>query len=177
MAPRSPIKPPRWSHSLKFRIVVSYSLILIVGGLSTSTIGIYVTGRALHQQARQQAVYGLALARAVYAQHQLDLRRTVETVAGRGWPRTALTTGDATAAAQLDQVRRALGLDLLSLVAPDGHVITGGTDAIAQIPPVLQALAGEPSVGNELIATPLEPGALVADAKQNLTTGRGAAAA
>ena len=49
---------PRWTHSLKWRIVASYSLILILGGVSTSYIGIRVTGRALlHQRIIEQRTH------------------------------------------------------------------------------------------------------------------------
>jgi hypothetical protein len=65
------MRVPHWTHSLKWRIVATYSLILIVGGVSTSMIGIRVTGRALLQQASQQVDHGLSVARTVY-RNRLD---------------------------------------------------------------------------------------------------------
>ena len=138
--------------------MVSYSLILILGGLSTSTIGIYVTGRALHQQARQQAVYGLALARALYAQHQLDLRRTVETVASQYWLRSALAADDTQPATPyLDQARQKHGLSFLFLAAADGRVLVGAAPDRMQRAPLTQALSGTPSVSTELIPASPRP--------------------
>lgn len=159
MAARSPIKPPRWSHSLKFRIVVSYSLILILGGVSTSIIGIDVTGRALRQQARQQTVYGLALAHAIYAQHQVDLRRAVETIGTQDWLQRALASGNTELAArQLDHARQKHGLSFLFPAAADGRVLVGAAPDQVQLAPLTQALSGTPSASTELILASPRPG-------------------
>ena len=87
------MQPTRWRHSLKYRIVVSYSLILILGGLSTSMIGIYVTGRALLRQAEQQAAFGLSLARAVYSHRVEELQLVIDMLASSGRLKNALDAG------------------------------------------------------------------------------------
>jgi len=155
------ITHPRWSQSLKARILVSYSLILILGGLSTSAIGIRVTGRALLQQARQQMVFGLSAAHSIYAHRQQELRLSVELLASSGRLHDAIKANQPQAAAgYLTGVRRQRGLDFLTVVDSKGTVIvrTSGTgavgDVVAGVVPINRALQGESAASTELV--PLE---------------------
>ena len=68
----------RWRQSFRWRIVASYALILIVGGVSVSFIGISVTGRALLRQAQHQVDSGLSHARTIYSNRLTELRQCVE---------------------------------------------------------------------------------------------------
>ncbi len=152
------MEPARWTHSLTSRIVISYSLILILGGLSTSIIGIHVTGQALLQQAGQQTAFGLSLARTIYSHRTEELRQVVDMVASSTRLQDATTAGDpSTAAGYLDQVRREHGLDFLSVTDAAGEVILrtsglGSTgDNVTGVTPIDRALQGDPASGTELI--------------------------
>ena len=149
---------PRWTYSLKWRIVASYSLILIAGGVSTAIIGIRVTGSALLQQAQHQVDTGLSHARTIHLNRLTELRQCVELLATSRRVRGALT-GDEPAAARdfVRSMQRARGLDFLSIADAAGQVgfrttgtgITG--DTVADLTPIARALDGEPAVGTELL--------------------------
>ena len=57
------MKAAPWTRSFKTRIVLSYSLILILGGASTTSIGVWVTGAMLRKQARRDTEQCLSVAR------------------------------------------------------------------------------------------------------------------
>ena len=152
------MKAPRWTQSLRSRIVVSYSLILILGGVSTSLIGIHVTGRALFEHGRQQMVYGLSAARSIYAHRLQELRQSVELLASSGRLQTALAASrPEDAAAYLTGVREERGLAFLSVADSTGRVIvrTSGPritgDRVAGIAPIDQALQGKSAASTEII--------------------------
>jgi two-component system NtrC family sensor kinase len=152
---------PRWTHSLKWRIVFSYSLILILGGVSTSIIGIRVTGEALLHQARQQVDHGLIAARNMYANRLNELRQCVELLAASGHVRRAQGEGRFRMAADyLAGVRKARGFDFLSVTDAAGQTILRTTgpdntgDSVAELAPVARALAGQVAVSTEIV--PLE---------------------
>jgi two-component system NtrC family sensor kinase len=152
------VRLPRWTHSLKWRIVASYSLILIAGGVSTSIIGIRVTGRALLQQAQHHVDAGLCLARTIYANRLIELRQCVELLATSRRVRGALT-GDEPADARdfVRSMQQARGLDFLSIADAAGRVgfrtttadVTG--DSVADLAPIAAALNGEPAASTELL--------------------------
>jgi len=153
-----PIKPPHWTHSLKWRIVATYSLILIVGGVSTSIIGIRVTGRAFLQQAHQQVEHGLAAARNIYVNRLNEIDGCVELVASGGRLQSAMAEGRPEAASEyLAGIRRQHRLDFLSLADPTGRTIlrSGGArdsrGTVADLAPIARALAGEPAASTEIV--------------------------
>ena len=153
------MKIPHWMHSLKWRIVASYSLILIAGGLSTSSIGIRVTSRAFMQQARQQVEHGLYTARIIYSIRLNEVGASVELVAAHGQLQAALAAGNPAAAADyLAKIRLRKGLGFLSLCDPTGNVILRTTGAkqpggsVASLTPVRRALAGKLAVSTEIIS-------------------------
>ncbi|MBU0616984.1 MAG: cache domain-containing protein, partial [Planctomycetes bacterium] len=148
----------RWTHSLKWRIVFSYSLILILGGVSTSIIGIRVTGQALLQQAHQQVDHGLAAARSMYLNRLNELRLAVELLATSGDVRHALGENQPALAGEylvtVPQVRR---FDFLSVTDATGKIILrtagpGNTgDSATELAPVARALAGEAAAATEIV--------------------------
>lgn len=137
---------PRWTYSLKWRIVASYSLILITGGVSTAIIGIRVTGRALLQQAQHQVDTGLSHARTIHLNRLTELRQCVELLATSRRVRRALTDNEPAAARDfVRSMQRARGLDFLSIADAAGRVgfrttgtgITG--DTVADLTPIAAA--------------------------------------
>ena len=150
---------PRRRDSLKWRIVASYSVILIVGGVSTSIIGIRVTGRALLRQAQHQVNAGLAHARTVYLNRLTELRQCVELLATSRRVHTALTSNEPAAARDFVRgMQRSRGLDFLSIADATGQVrfrttgagITG--DTVGDLTPIARALSGEPASGTTLLS-------------------------
>ena len=152
------MKAPRWTHSLKSRIVVSYSLILIIGGVSTSAIGIHVTGRALLQQGREHVVNDLSASRSLYVDRLKEMRDSVELLASSGWLHAALEAKQPVAATvYLNVSREEHRLDFLSVTDSAGKVIirTSGRrttgDVIAGIAPMERALKGRSAASTEII--------------------------
>lgn len=149
----------RWRHSLKSRIVVSYSLILILGGLSTSMIGIHVTGKALLKQAAQQMVYGLSAARSIYLHRAQELGQSVELLASSGRLQAAVAANHPGAVADyLTGIRQERQLDFLSVTDPTGKVIlrTSGPgttgDTVSGLAPIARALNGESAAATEIVS-------------------------
>ncbi len=152
------MKALRWTHSLKSRIVVSYSLILILGGVSTSMIGIYVTGQALMQQGRRQTNFGLSAAHATYTARLHALRQAVELLASSCRLDPALLTDSpATVRSYLDQVRQDHQFDFVSLTDSTGRVIVRMPgpdepgDSATELAPVARALEGESAASTEIV--------------------------
>jgi two-component system NtrC family sensor kinase len=159
------MRVPRWRYSLKWRIVASYSLILILGGVSTSAIGIRVTGHAFLQQAHQQVDHGLSAARKIYNNRLGELRLCVELVAAgalveealAGDPRPADGTIGATARDDLARVRVNCRLDFLSVADPTGRVVlrTSGPgttgDFVGDLAPIARSLKGQSAAATELV--------------------------
>jgi hypothetical protein len=64
--------------SLKTRLILSYLVILAIGGLATSLVGSWIVSTTLMRQARQTVEHDLATVRTVYQQRLETLERTVE---------------------------------------------------------------------------------------------------
>jgi len=152
------MKLPRWTHSLKWRIVASYSLILIGGGVSTSIIGIRVTGGALLKQAGQHVEDGLAAVHAVYVARLNEIRLCAELLADSEAVQRAAATGRwELAQDHLTAVRRLRGLDFLSIADPAATVVlrTSGPgmtgDVVSELAPLVTALSGQAAASTELV--------------------------
>ena len=150
------MKTPHGIHSLKWRILVAYSLILIVGGLSTSMIGVHVTGQALLAQARRQAARDLATARFIFRSRIDELRRGAKLLADDGRFRQATEPG-ALVPENLDRDLERLRLDFIAIADSTGRVVfraakTGATgDMVGDAGPVARALTGEAVASVELL--------------------------
>jgi len=147
---------PHWTHSLRWRIVFSYSLILVAGGISTALIGIRITGAALLEQARLQVEHDLYAARSIYQSHLDNVRQIVELLATTR--RVAEVLRDPQAEAQRAYLREMCtrrGLDFLSLADPAGRATFRATGAMhgdhVTLAPVIQALRGQPAASTELV--------------------------
>jgi len=156
------MQAPRWTHSLRWRIVASYSLILIAGGLSTSIIGIRVTGAALLRQAGQQVDHGLAAARMIYRSRLEAVRDCVEFL-GATRRALSLATGQEPQARPeyaeyVAGIRQRRGLDFLSITDASGRVVLrtagpGATgDDVSGLAPVRAALEGVVAASTEVVA-------------------------
>lgn len=152
------MKLPRWKNSLKWRIVVSYSLILIAGGVSTSLIGIRVTGGALLEQAQHEVNAGLSHARSIFQNRLTGLRQCVELLATSRRVRGAFM-GDAPGTARdfMRNMQEARHLDFLSIADVSGRVrfrtmeSEAIGDSVADLGPIAQALTGRIAASAELL--------------------------
>ncbi len=149
---------PAWTHSLKWRIVSSYALVLIVGGVSTSVIGIRVTGMALMEQAQRQVDYDLPAVRSIYVDRLATLRQCVDLLAGRQHaPALFDTVKRQSAQRYLRAVRTRSRIDFLSVADAAGNVIlrtTGaesGGGSVTELAPIARALRGESAAGPTLV--------------------------
>ncbi len=152
------MKAPRWTHSLKWRIVSSYSLILILGGVSTTFIGIRVTGQALLGQARQQVDHGLAAARTIYRNRLSEPRQCVELLATSGQVRRAIGEGRMEQIAEyITTIRQSRRFDFLSVADASGNVLLRTVESaasggrVAELTPLKRALEGEAAGGTEIV--------------------------
>jgi two-component system NtrC family sensor kinase len=120
--------------SLKTRLILSYLVVLGIGGLVTSIVGSYIVSSTIMMQARRGVDHDLATARSIY-EHQLEtLELTVRFLAaGRATPES------------LEAARKESGFDFLRLVRAGGA---------AQSRVVRAALNGRAAAGAEIDGQP-----------------------
>ncbi len=121
--------------SLKTRLILTYLVVLAIGGLSTSLVGSWIVSSTIMAQARRSIDRLIATARALYDQQLADVQRTVALSAA------GIEGREIGAEAYLEPIRRANGLDFL--------VVSKGADDTASLAPVKAALAGAAAAGTE----------------------------
>ncbi|MEW6197634.1 MAG: cache domain-containing protein [Planctomycetota bacterium] len=149
---------PRWTYSLRWRIVVSYSLILIAGGVSTALIGLRIAGTALLEQTRLQVDHDLSAARSIYQAHIDNIRQCVDILATSR--RVIELLRDPTTPAYreyLAGLRVSRGLDFLSIADARGQAVyraaaPGRAGDRVELAAVVQALRGQPAAGTEAVS-------------------------
>ena len=153
---------PRWTYSLKWRILATYSVILIAGGVSTSVLGIRVTDRALMRQAHQQVNHGLSAARTIYHNRLNQLHQCVLLLSHDETARSAARSEyRADATTYLASVRERCKVDFLTVTDAGGNVVlrtsagSSGDGAAGELAPVAQALAGNSAASTEIVAREL----------------------
>ncbi len=148
---------PRWTYSLRWRIVVSYSLILIAGGVSTALIGLHIAGTALLEQTRLQVDHDLSAARSIYQAHIDTIRQCVDILVTSR--RVIELLRDPTTPAYreyLGSLRTSRGLDFLSIADARGDAVFRAAappragDRV-ELAAVVQALRGQPAAGTEAV--------------------------
>jgi two-component system NtrC family sensor kinase len=149
---------PAWTHSLRWRIVSGYALILIIGGVSASVLGIRVTSAALLTQIQRQVDYGLSAVSNVYSRQLAELQQCVTLLSDRLAAETPFDSKQPVATQQyLRTVRTRCRIDFLSVADAAGDVIlrtTGPSDpsgSAASLDAVTRALGGEPAAGAALV--------------------------
>ena len=109
--------------SLKARLILSYLVILFIGGLATSMVGSWIVSSTIRMQVLRSVDNSLATARMIYDQQLDDLRRTVELTASGTTIAGYLSRRDLSSLqAWLEHVRDSAGLDFLSLTDGEGRV-------------------------------------------------------
>jgi two-component system NtrC family sensor kinase len=149
-------------RSLKARLILSYLLILAVGGLVTSIVGSWIVSSTIMRQAHRSVDHDLATARTIYDQQLRTLERTVHLSASGTTIPQFLSTADRTSLfAYLDWMRKDTGFDFLTLTDSSGRAIlrvsqpnrTG--DDVSTIPVVRAALSGRLAAATEILSAQL----------------------
>jgi two-component system NtrC family sensor kinase len=152
----------RWPfplRSLKARLILSYLVIVGLGGLVTSLVGSYIVSTTIMTQAQRATEHDLAGARSVL-QHELAARRQAVWLLadglsardGRPLPSRDVGTG------LLERVRREVGFDFLTLTDGRGRVTyrvsspAAAGAAAADLAVVRAALRGEVAAAVTLVS-------------------------
>jgi two-component system, NtrC family, sensor kinase len=150
---------PFRSLSLKARLILSYLVILGIGGLATSIVGSYIVSTTIQMQVLRAVDNNLATARLMYDQQLDELKRTVELTASGTTVVQYLAAGDrASLLAYLQRIRDSSGYDFLTLVDEEGQVILRVSnpgragDQAAPISVVRAARSGKVAAATEIIA-------------------------
>ncbi len=123
--------------SLKTRLILTYLVVLAIGGLSTSLVGSWIVSSTIMAQARRSVERLVATARALYDQQLADVRRTVALSAA------GIEGRDIDPNAYLEPIRHANGLDFLELTRE------GASET--SLAPVRAALSGSTANGTERV--------------------------
>lgn len=149
---------PRWTYSLRWRIVVSYSLILIAGGVSTALLGLHIAGTALLEQTRLQVDHDLSAARSIYQSHLDNVSQCVDILVTSR--RVIELLRDPTLSAYreyLGNIRTSRDLDFLSIADARGYAVyraaapSQAGDRV-ELATVVQALRGRAAAGTEAVS-------------------------
>ncbi|MGD0497236.1 MAG: cache domain-containing protein [Bryobacteraceae bacterium] len=145
--------------SLKARLILSYLVILGIGGLATSLVGSRIVSSTIMTQARRAVDHDFATTRTVYDQKLEALKLAVQFTASGATIQRDLATGNRVSlAAYLERIRRDAGFDFLSLTDPSGRVVLRVTqpghagDDASSISVVKAALSGKVSAATELLS-------------------------
>jgi two-component system NtrC family sensor kinase len=148
---------PFRTRSLKSKLILSYLVILGIGGLVTSLVGSYIVSSTIMTQAQRTAEHDLATARTVFDQELGTLRQAVWLLAGRLANGEVLVPPRGPALAALRAVREEMGFDFLALTDAGGRVTyrtvhpgSAGDDVSARLV-IRSALDGRPAAAVELV--------------------------
>jgi two-component system NtrC family sensor kinase len=144
--------------SLKARLILSYLVILGIGGLATSLVGTWIVSTTIMTQARRAVDHDFATARTVYEQHLQALKLSVQIVASGTTVQQYLASGDRRSlAAYLERIRQDAGFDFLTLADARGGVVLRvsqpghAMDDASSIGIVKAALSGKVAAGTEIL--------------------------
>jgi len=149
---------PFRSLSLRARLILSYLVILGIGGLATSIVGSYIVSSTIQKQVLRAVDNNLATARLIYDQQLEELKRTVELTASGTTVVQYLAAGDrASLLAYLQRIREGSGYDFLTLADERGQVVMrvsnpGRTgDGVVPVSVIRAAQAGKLAAATEIL--------------------------
>ena len=144
--------------SLKTRLIISYLVILAVGGIVTSIVGSWIVSTTIMRQAQRTAEHDLATARIIFQDRVASIGRTVQlAVTGAGVVDCAVRGECASAGNHLTGVRGETLLDFLTIADARGVVrlrtapTRGVGDTVTVLPLVREALAGDVVASSEIL--------------------------
>lgn len=111
--------------SLKAKLIVSFLAVIVIGGLVTTLVGTRLIDTGIIRQAQDKVRNDLNAAREIYRQESEKLKDTVRfTALRRFFIGEALLSNDIeTLTAELEKIRRAESLDILTLTDQTGRVV------------------------------------------------------
>ena len=144
--------------SLKARLILSYLVILGIGGLSTSLVGSWIVSSTIMAQARRSVDRDLVTARTLYEQQLRTLQRAIVlTASGNTIERYQATGGNGGLLSYLQSISRETGFDFLTLTDATGRVVLRVThpeqrgDDVSSLSEVRMALSGRPAAATEIL--------------------------
>jgi two-component system NtrC family sensor kinase len=163
--------------SLQTRLLLSYGLILGIGGLATSVVGSWIVSSTIMMQARRSVDRNLTTARTLYEERLRTLERTVQLATSGTTLQRHFSAGDTgSLLAFLSPIRQDIGFDFLGLTDPKGRVIlrvseqqpensapagrrrgrkpwapTGTGDDVSAVSVIRAALGGKLAAGTEIL--------------------------
>ncbi len=144
--------------SLQTRLLLTYVVILGIGGLATSVVGSWIVSSTIMQQARRSVDRNLATARTLYEERLRTLERTLQLAASGSTLQHYFDSGDSRSLlAFLGPIRQDTGFDFLALADPKGRVILrfsgqpGAGDDVSKVAVIREALRGKAAAGTEVL--------------------------
>jgi two-component system NtrC family sensor kinase len=135
--------------SLRAKLILGFSVVIVLGVVSSAVVGIRTIGTTIVRQAQDKVRLDLNSAREMLQQERDQVRLIMRLTAGRYFLRDAVLRGDLDRLAQeLPAVREAEGFDVLLITDPAGRTMvrtgTSGGRGDRPFPDVVdRALAGE----------------------------------
>ena len=110
--------------SLRAKLTVSFLGVIIICGLVATVVGVRLIGTAIINQAQDKVRHDLSTGWAVYREETENLRDVMRFTALRFFLKEAISDDDIEALKeQLEAIRRAESLDMLTLTDENGKVI------------------------------------------------------
>lgn len=110
--------------SLKTRLIVHFSVVILVGAVLYVTFGVRLIGTTVIRQAQDKVRLDLNTAREVYRGEITALKQTVRLTAERFFLRDSIQRGERNALiAELERIRQRESLDMFTLTDGEGRVI------------------------------------------------------
>jgi two-component system, NtrC family, sensor kinase len=145
--------------SLTTQLILSYLVILGIGGLVTSLVGSWIVSATIMEQARRTALHDLAAAHTIYEQRLEMLKRSVQLTAAEMTVRHRYHEGDARSIeAHLEEIRQRTGYDFITFADRRGRILARATrpgDPRGDVPSlavVRAAMAGDVAAATEIMA-------------------------
>lgn len=115
----------RKSHlSLRTKLIVSFLIVVVAGGLIYTVIAIRLIGDTIIRQAQNKVRHDLASARLVYQEKLKSIQDVVQLTADRFFLKQTLAAGQlGITRRELERVRKAYDLDILTLTDGTGKVL------------------------------------------------------
>jgi len=153
------VNGPIMRISLKAKLIVSFLAVIVIGGLVTTLVGTRLIGTGIIRQAQDKVRNDLNAAREIYRQESEKLKDTVRfTALRRFFIAEALLSNDIkTLTDELEKIRKAESLDILTLTDQTGRVVVRfrnpsvSGDSQADDDLVRRVLAGREAVAGTVI--------------------------
>jgi two-component system NtrC family sensor kinase len=139
--------------SLKAKLVISFLAVIVICGLVATLVAIRLIGTGIINQAQDKVRTDLNSARQIYREESENLKDAVRFTALRFFIKDALRDNDVeTLQKELEQIREAESLDILTLTDKNGRVIIRTRNP---------SITGDNQVQDELVSRALSSGEVI----------------